>query len=99
MIIKQIMIINFKDKETEKVFNNKYSAKLPQDIQKRASFKLAMLDASVDLSDLKTPPSNHLEALKGSMEGKYSIRINNQWRICFKWEQNNAFDVEIIDYH
>lgn len=93
------MIKSFKDKETEKVFNRAYSKKLPETIQQRALRKLRMIDASADINDLRVPPGNRLEALGGSREGQHSIRINNQWRICFTWSQGDAFDVEIVDYH
>jgi len=92
------MIKSFKCKESEKIFNHTYSHKLPPQIQKIALRKLYMINAAVNLSDLKTPPSNHLKKLKGG-EKKYSIRINKQWRICFKWLVNTAYDLEIIDYH
>lgn len=93
------MIINFKDKETSKVFNNEVSKKLPSNIQKRAFEKLYMLHRAKEISDLKNPPANFLEKLSGDRLGQYSIRINQQWRICFNWENNNALNVEIVDYH
>jgi proteic killer suppression protein len=93
------MIKSFKSKETEKFFSREYSLKLPPTIQKVALRKLWMIDASTSLQDLTVPPSNHLEKLKGDYKDKYSIRINDQWRICFSWEENNAHDLEIIDYH
>lgn len=93
------MIESFKCKETEKIYYRQFSKKLPHDIQRNAMKKLWMLDAAPDLNSLRVPPSNHLEALKGNREEQYSIRINKQWRICFKWESGNAFDVEITDYH
>jgi len=93
------MIKSFKSRETEKVFGREYSLRLPSDIQKVAMRKLWMLDAACSLNDLRIPPANHLELLKGKHKGFYSIRINIQWRICFKWHQNDAYDVEIIDYH
>lgn len=82
-----------------KSFRCKGTLKLPESIQKVAQRKLVMLNASMGINDLRIPPSNHLEQLKGDKKGKYSIRINNQWRIYFSWEENNAYDVEIIDYH
>ena len=95
------MIINFKDKETEKVFNQIVSSKLPHTIQKVALRKLIMLDNAKSINDVRVPPSNHLEKLIGDLEGKWSIRINDQWRICFSpsndWKDYS--DVEIIDYH
>ncbi|MDY0089903.1 MAG: type II toxin-antitoxin system RelE/ParE family toxin [Flavobacteriaceae bacterium] len=93
------MIISFGNKETEKIWNGEVSKKLPGEIQEVARRKLRMLNNSVDVSDLRIPPSNHLEKLKGNLKDFYSIRINNQWRIIFKWENSNAFEVEIIDYH
>lgn len=93
------MIISFGNKETEKIWNGEVSKKLPREIQEIARRKLRMLNNSVDVSDLRIPPSNHLEKLKGSLKDFYSIRVNNQWRIIFKWENSNAFEVEIVDYH
>ena len=93
------MIQSFRDKETEKVFNGRFSRKLPHDIQRLAERKLIMFHRSVDLNDLRVPPSNRLEALKGNRSGQYSIRINNQWRICFEWREDGAHKVEITDYH
>lgn len=93
------MIISFGNKETEKIWNGEVSKKLPGEIQEVARRKLRMLNNSVDVSDLRIPPSNHLEKLKGNLKDFYSIRINNQWRIIFKWENSNALEVEIIDYH
>ncbi|MBQ2593678.1 MAG: type II toxin-antitoxin system RelE/ParE family toxin, partial [Candidatus Riflebacteria bacterium] len=86
-------------KETQKIFNREFSKKLPSDIQVIAFRKLRMLNRSFTLDDLRVPPSNHLEKLKGDKEGFYSIRINDQWKICFKWEDGNVFEVEIVDYH
>ena len=93
------MIRTFACKETEKIFNRIYSKKLSQSIQRSALKKLRMLNRSADLNDLKTPPGNHLEQLSGSRKGQYSIRINNQWRICFVWKNNQSEQVEIVDYH
>ncbi len=93
------MIRSFKSKETEKVFNRDRSKKLPGDIQQVALRKLKMLNRSQNLQDLRIPPSNRLERLKGDRKGQYSIRINDQWRICFHWERGDAYDVEIVDYH
>ena len=93
------MIQSFKCKETEKIYHRNFSKKLPHDIQRNAMKKLWMLDAAPDINSLRVPSSNHLELLKGDREGQYSIRINKQWRICFKWESGNAFKVEITDYH
>ena len=93
------MIRSFKCKETEKNFSRRFSSKLPQNIQRIALRKLRMLNRSMDVNDLKVPPGNRLEALKGDRKGQYSIRINDQFRICFIWKGNDAFDVEIVDYH
>lgn len=93
------MIKSFKSKETQKIFNREYSRKLPQSIQRLALRKLLMIDAAIDVNDLRVPPSNHLELLKGRRKGFNSIRINKQWRICFRWHHGDAHDVEIADYH
>ena len=93
------MIKNFRDKETEKIFNRFLSKKLPENIQHLARRKLVILDAATELNTLRVPPGNRLEALKGDRKGQHSIRINDQWRICFKWETGDAYDVEIEDYH
>ena len=93
------MIKSFQDKETGKIFNRQTSRKLPQDIQHIARKKLVILDAAVQLNDLRTPPGNRLEALEKDRKGQHSIRINDQWRICFKWSDGDAYDVEITDYH
>ena len=93
------MIKSFQNKETEKIYNRIFSPKLPHDIQKAAMKKLWMLDAVTRLGGLRIPPSNHLESLKDNRKGQYSIRINQQWSICFKWHDGNAYDVEIVDYH
>ena len=93
------MIRSFKCKETERVYNRRFSRKLPRDIQRIAIRKLWMLDAATQHDDLRVPPGNKLERLKGDREGQHSIRINDQWRICFKWRSGDAHDVEIVDYH
>ena len=93
------MIISFRNKETEKIWNGIVSKKLPREIQEIARRKLRMINNSVDIADLRIPPANRLEKLKGDLKEFYSIRINNQWRIVFKWENGNAFEVEIVDYH
>ncbi len=93
------MIRGFKDKEVEKIFNGRFSKKLPQDIQRIAERKLIMLHRAATLNDLSVPPSNRLEALKGNRKGQHSIRINAQWRICFEWREDGVYEVEIIDYH
>ena len=93
------MIKSFGDKETKKIWNLQRSKRLPVDIQQRALNKLAMISRAADLNDLKIPPANRLEALRGDRKGQFSIRINQQWRICFLWENGDAHDVEITDYH
>jgi toxin HigB-1 len=93
------MIKSFKSKEAEKVFNREYSLKLPSDIQRTALRKLLMIHAAIAINDLRIPPANHLELLKGDKRGRYSIRINDQWRICFIWASGDAYEVEIEDYH
>jgi proteic killer suppression protein len=93
------MIKSFKSKETELVWNEQFSKKLPHDIQKVALRKLVMLHKSINLIDLKIPPSNQLERLGGDRIGQYSIRINKQWRICFQFINGAALNVEITDYH
>jgi len=93
------MIKSFQDKETEKMFSRQISTRLAQDIQRIARKKLVMLDAATQLNDLRTPPGNRLEALKRDRKGQHSIRINDQWRICFKWRDGDAYDAEITDYH
>ena len=93
------MISSFECKETEKIFSGKFSSKLPQAIQRLAARKLDYLDAAGELDDLRSPPGNRLEALKDDRAGQHSIRINDQWRICFVWRDNNAYEVEIVDYH
>jgi proteic killer suppression protein len=93
------VIRSFGDKETEKVFQRRWSRKLPHDIQQTALRKLRMINRAITLQDLHVPPANRLEKLSGSRAGQYSIRINDQWRICFVWRDGDAYDVEIVDYH
>ena len=93
------MIKSFRCKETEKIFNRQFSKKFPADIQRVILRKLRMLNRAMILQDLKVPPGNRLEELKGKCNGQNSIRINDQWRICFIWKENNAYEVEIVDYH
>lgn len=93
------MIKTFTDKETEKLFDRVISRRLPQDIQNIARRKLEILHAAGNIQDLRNPPSNHLEKLKGERKEQHSIRINDQWRICFRWHENDAYEVEIVDYH
>ena len=93
------MIRSFRCKETEKLFHGRFSAKLPQAIQLVAAKKLNMLYAAQTLDDLRIPPANRLETLHGDRAGQHSIRVNDQWRICFVWNQGQAEQVEIVDYH
>src|SRR4051794_19529617 len=93
------MILSFADRETETGWRGIRSRRFPPDLQDAALRKLRLLDAASRLDDLKVPPGNRLEALKGDRKGQHSIRINNQWRICFHWIEGGAEDVEIVDYH
>ncbi|MCH8054881.1 MAG: type II toxin-antitoxin system RelE/ParE family toxin [Deltaproteobacteria bacterium] len=93
------MIKSFKCRETERVYHGRFSRRLPRDIQRLAARKLEMLAAASQLNSLRIPPSNRLEKLKGDRSGQHSIRINDQWRICFIWKSGDAHDVEIVDYH
>ena len=93
------MIKSFADKETEKVYQQVFSKKLPQDIQRVALRKLIMIDNAANLEDLRVPPANHLERLEGNRKGQYSIRINDQFRICFNICDSGIENVEIVDYH
>ena len=93
------MIINFSNKEAEKIFQRQFSRKLPENIQRIALRKLRMINRSSTIDDLKIPPANRLERLSGDRKGQYSIRINDQWRICFEWRNGNSYNVEITDYH
>ncbi len=93
------MIESFASDETKKIFLGIVFTKLPKDIQRTARRKLIYLDDAEDLQDLRAPPGNYPEKLKGNRSGQYSIRINNQWRICFEWRNNSAYNVEIVDYH
>lgn len=92
------MIKTFKCRETEKLFNDQM-VKGFRAFERQARRKLLLLHAAKGLEDLKSPPGNHLESLKGDRQSQYSIRINNQWRLCFRWFDNNAYEVEIVDYH
>ena len=94
-----MMIQTFADKETEKIWNGHRSTKLPNEIQPIARRKLRMINNAQTIIDLRIPPSNRLEKLKGKLKGSYSIRINKQWRIVFQWINNNAEHVKIEDYH
>ncbi|CAN5757468.1 type II toxin-antitoxin system RelE/ParE family toxin [soil metagenome] len=93
------VIKSFKDSETEKIYNLTRSRKLVQDIQQIALRKLRMINNAKTINDLRVPPANRLEKLIGNRAGQYSIRINDQWRICFDWQEDNAYNVEIVDYH
>ncbi len=93
------MIKSFKDLEAQRLFHRIPSRKIPSDLQRAALRKLRMLNQAKTLEDLRIPPGNCLEALQGSRQGQYSIRINNRWRLCFIWDDENAFEVEIVDYH
>lgn len=93
------MIKSFKCQETERLFNREPVRKIPQNIQRVALRKLWMLDAAANLDDLKSPPGNRLKALRGNRKGQHSIRINDQFRICFVWQGEDAFEVEIVNYH
>lgn len=93
------MIRSFICKETERIFKRQFSKKFPADIQRMALRKLRMLNRAKTLRDLLVPPGNRLEALKGTRKGQHSIRINDQWRVCFEWHENDAYNIEIVDYH
>lgn len=93
------MIKTIKCKETKKIYEMENSRKLPMSIHQRAYKKLLMLSNAASIEDLRLPPANHLEKLSGDREGQHSIRINDQWRICFIWRENDAYEVEIVDYH
>jgi toxin HigB-1 len=93
------MIKSFRCRETEKIFQREFSRKFKRDLHDRAFMKLNAIDAAVKLEDLRQPPSNRLESLKGDRKGQYSIRINDRWRVCFEWHNGNAEQVEIVDYH
>lgn len=93
------MIRSFADKEAETIWRGRASRKLPASIQQVTRRKLRMLNAAAALDDLRIPPASRLEALKGDRKGQHSIRINDQWRICFRWKDGDAHEVEIVDYH
>jgi toxin HigB-1 len=93
------MIKSFSDNEADLIFHRQHSRKLPPEIQRSALRKLRMIHRATSITDLRVPPANHLEKLSGNRKGQWSIRINNQWRICFDWIDNNAYSVEIVDYH
>ena len=93
------MIKSFKDKETEKIYRQEVSRKIPRDIQQVAIRKLRIINNAKNIIDLRVPPANRLEKLSGNRSGQYSIRINDQWRVCFTWKAGEAHEVEITDYH
>ncbi len=93
------MVKSFRDAETEKVFDRRFSRRIPGDIQSVALRKLRMISNAVDVGDLRSPPANRLEKLSGDRAGQYSVRVNDQWRVCFVWRDGDAYDVEICDYH
>ena len=93
------MILSFASAETEHFFATGKSRRLPSEIQTRAAMRLTQLNAATTINDLRLPQSNRLEALRGDRKGQWSIRINEQWRVCFRFERSDAFDVEIVDYH
>lgn len=93
------MIKSFRDKDTDRLFQRQPVRKLGTGVQRVALRKLRMLDAAMSLTDLRVPPGNRLERLRGDRAGQHSIRINDQWRICFRWHAGDAYDVEIVDYH
>ncbi len=93
------MIVSFRDKETERVFLRQGRTKFSKAVRRAALRRLLILDAAETLADLRVPPGNRLEKLHGDRSGEYSIRVNDQWRICFRWQDGNAHEVEIVDYH
>ena len=93
------MIRSFRDGQTERVFRRERARRFPTDVQRRAHRKLLLLDAAEALEDLRVPPGNRLERLRGNRAGQHSIRINDQWRLCFRWDHGDAYEVEITDYH
>ncbi|MXY60346.1 MAG: type II toxin-antitoxin system RelE/ParE family toxin [Chloroflexi bacterium] len=93
------MIRSYRDRDTQAIAERRRVRRLPEDIQRRAQLKLMNLNNAMDLNDLRIPPGNRLEALSGDREGQHSIRINDQWRVCFVWDEGDAYQVEIVDYH
>ena len=93
------MICSFRDRETDKVFRREVRTRFGRGVQRAALRKLLLLNAAESLNDLRVPPGNRLEKLVGNRAGQHSIRINDRWRICFRWHENDAYDVEIVDYH
>ena len=93
------MIVDFGNSETEKIWEGEFSKKYPNKIQNVVRRKLRMINNAFNLQDLRIPPANRLEKLKGDLDGYYSIRVNDQWRIIFQWDSNSAYEVELVDYH
>lgn len=93
------MIQSFADRDTERLFHREPVRRLPAELLRTMLRKLVLVDAAEQLDDLRVPPGNRLEKLKGERSGQHSIRINDQWRICFRWKDRNAYDVQIVDYH
>lgn len=93
------MIESFKDKITRAIFEGKRVKKLPEDLQRKVQRKLNLIDSAVFIDDLRVPPGNRLEALSGKRDGQHSIRVNDQWRICFVWGEDGVYEVEFVDYH
>ena len=93
------MIQSFADRDTERLFRREFVRRFPGDLQRMMLRKLTLVDAAEQLEDLRAPPGNQLEKLKGDRAGQHSIRVNDQWRICFRWKDGNAFDVTLVDYH
>ena len=93
------MIHSFGDRDTERLFRREPVRRFPAELQRTMLRKLGIVDAAEQLEELRVPPGNRLEKLKGARAGQYSLRINDQWRICFRWKDGNAYDVEIVDYH
>ena len=95
----RVVIRSYRDRDTQAIAERRRVRRLPEDIQRRAQLKLMILNNAMDLNDLRIPPGNRLEALSGDREGQHSIRINDQWRVCFVWDEGDAYQVEIVDYH
>jgi len=94
-----LVIKSFRNKDTERLFQRQFVRRFPPELHRIAWRKLVQLDAAERLDDLRIPPANRLERLSGDRAGQYSIRINNQWRVCFRWHEGSAYDVEVTDYH
>ena len=93
------MIKSYRNRVTENAANGKYGKKIPGDIRKRLKMRFDRINAAVEADDLRVPPSHHLEALGGDRAGQFSIRVNDRWRVCFRWVDGHAYDVELVDYH